>query len=130
MSLPFQTDRAPQFPLPFSQALQAGDFVYVSGQVGVDPKTKEVVGDTIEEQTRQCLKNIEQILTAAGLTLDHIVKINAHVSRSEHIPAFNRAYEQLMKEPFPTRTTVQSGIGSYLVEIDAIAYTKTRRGEN
>lgn len=129
MSTPFQTDRAPQFPLPFSQALKAGDFVYVSGQVGVDPKSKQVVGDTIEEQTKQCLKNIEQILIATGLSLDHVVKVNAHVSNAEDIPKFNHMYEAMLKKPFPTRTTVQSGIGAYLIEIDAIAYTKTRRGE-
>ncbi|MGQ7885335.1 RidA family protein [Paenibacillus sp. WC2504] len=130
MSQPIHTNLAPEFPLPFSQALRAGDFVYVSGQVGVDPATREVVGETIEEQTVQCLRNIETILEAAGLSLDHIVKINAFLSRQEDFPGYNRAYENVMKKPFPTRTSIGCSIGSYLVEIDAIAYAASRRGES
>lgn len=129
MSQQIHTNQAPEFPLPFSQALRAGDFVYVSGQVGVDPATREVVGNTIEEQTVQCLRNIETILAAAGLTLDHIVKINAFVSRMEDFPGYNLAYESVMGRPFPVRTSIGCTIGSYLVEIDAIAYAPTRRGE-
>jgi 2-iminobutanoate/2-iminopropanoate deaminase len=130
MSQHIHTNLAPEFPLPFSQALRAGDFVYVSGQVGVDPATREVAGETIEEQTVQCLRNIETILEAAGLSLDHIVKINAFLSRQEDFPGYNEAYENVMKKPFPTRTSIGCSIGSYLVEIDAIAYAATRRGES
>jgi len=129
MSQWIHSDQAPDFPLPFSQALRAGDFVYVSGQVGVDPETRELAGPTIETQTMQCLRNIEAILSAAGLTLDHIVKVNAHLSRLEDFPGYNRTYESVMKRPFPARTSVQSGIGDYLVEIDVIAYVHAVRGE-
>src|SRR4051794_12380861 len=101
MSIHINTDQAPQFPLPFSQALRAGDFVYVSGQVGVDPQTRQLVGDTIEEQTAQCLSNISAILQAAGLTLEHVVKTNVHVGSMDYAPGFNRVYEQVMKPPFP-----------------------------
>lgn len=130
MSQPIHTSKAPEFPLPFSQALRAGDFVYVSGQVGVNPETRLVVGDTVEEQTVQCLRNLETILAEAGLTLDHVIKVNAYLSRLEDFPAYNRAYESVMSKPFPTRTSVQSGIGDYLVEIDVIAYAPSRRGES
>lgn len=130
MSKHIHTNLAPEFPLPFSQALRASDFVYVSGQVGVDPATREVVGETIEEQTVQCLRNIETILEAAGLSLDHIVKINAFLSRQEDFPGYNKAYEIVMKKPFPARTSIGCSIGSYLVEIDAIAYAAARRGES
>jgi len=129
MSIEIKAPNAPQFPLPFSHALRAGDFVYVSGQVGVNPQTREVVGPTIEEQTVQCVRNIETILQAAGLTLDHVIKVNAHLSDSANTPAYNKAYETLFSKPYPTRTTVQSGIGAYLIEIDVIAYAPTRRGE-
>lgn len=129
MSIEIKTDRAPQFPLPFSQALRAGDFVYVSGQVGVDPQTRTLVGDTVEEQTRQCVRNIEAILEAAGLTLDHVVKVNAHLTRLDNIPAYNTAYAECFRTPYPTRTTVVSGLGDFLVEIDVIAYAPSRRGE-
>lgn len=129
MSIEIKAPNAPQFPLPFSHALRAGDFVYVSGQVGVDPQTLELVGPSIEEQTVQSVRNIETILQAAGLTLDHVVKVNAHLSDSANTPAYNKAYETLFSKPYPTRTTVQSGIGKYLIEIDVIAYAPTRRGE-
>lgn len=120
---------APQFPLPFSHAIQAGDFVYVSGQVGVNPETLELAGETIEEQTVQCLRNIEIILEASGLSLDHVIKVNAHLSNGELTPRYNEAYAKVFTAPYPTRTTVTSGIGKYLIEIDVIAYAPSRRGE-
>lgn len=130
MSIEIKAPNAPQFPLPFSHALRAGDFVYVSGQVGVDPETRELVGDTIEAQTIQSVRNIETILQAAGLTLDHVIKVNTHLSSLSDTPAYNKAYETLFNKPYPTRTTVQSGLGNYLIEIDVIAYAPTRRGED
>lgn len=129
MSTIIKAAAAPQFPLPFSHAIQAGDFVYVSGQVGVDPATLEVSGNTIEEQTEQCIRNIETILKAAGLTLDHVIKVNAHLSSGDLIPKYNEAYARMFNAPYPTRTTVTSGIGKYLIEIDVIAYAPSRRGQ-
>lgn len=130
MSIEIKAPNAPQFPLPFSHALRAGDFVYVSGQVGVYPDTRELVGDTIEAQTEQSVRNIETILQAAGLTLDHVIKVNAHLTSLTDSPAYNKIYETLFSKPYPTRTTVQSGLGNYKIEIDVIAYAPTRRGEN
>jgi 2-iminobutanoate/2-iminopropanoate deaminase len=129
MSQWIHSDQAPEFPLPFSQALKAGDFVYVSGQVGVDPRTRTVVGPTIEEQTAQTLSNIETILKAAGLTLEHVIKVNAFLSRMEDFPGYNQVYAQMMKRPFPARSSIQCGIGEYLVEIDVVAYAPSVRGE-
>ncbi|MFK7691811.1 RidA family protein [Paenibacillus sp. HJGM_3] len=129
MSKIIHSKQAPEFPLPFSQGIRAGDFVYVSGQVGVNPQTREVVGNTVEEQTVQTLRNIETILAADGLTLDHVVKVTAFVSHLEDFPAYNRSYETVFKAPFPTRSSIQVGIGSYLVEIEAIAYVHSKRGE-
>lgn len=129
MSKAVTVPEAPQFPLPFSHLLKAGDFVYVSGQVGVDPKTLEVVGDTIEAQTLQCLANLETILKSEGLTLDHVIKMNVFVSSGDDVPAFNKTYREAMKEPFPARTTCAVGIGTYKIEIDCIAYTRSKRGE-
>lgn len=129
MSKAIHADRAPQFPLPFSHAVRAGDFVYVSGQVGVNPETGKIAGQTIEEQTEQTLRNIEIILEAEGLTLDHVVKTNAHLTHAQDIPKYNEVYERKMKRPYPARTTVRSGIGDYLIEIDVVAYALTRRGE-
>lgn len=128
MAKTIQSQEAPQFPLPFSHAVAAGDYVFVSGQVGVDPKTRELVGETIEEQTVQCLRNIETVLKSCGLTLDHVVKTNAYVLKNELIPFFNKAYGELMKQPYPARTTIVTDIAPYLVEIDVIAYKGSVRG--
>jgi len=113
---------APQFPLPFSHAVRAGDFVYVSGQVGVDPATRQVVGDTVEAQTVQALRNIETILKGCGLTLRHVVKVNAYLLDRSLIPAYNKAYAETMPQPYAARTTITTDIAPYLVEIDAVAY--------
>ncbi|RAP75192.1 RidA family protein [Paenibacillus montanisoli] len=127
MSIAIWSDKAPQFPLPFSHAVIAGDLVYVSGQVGVFPHNRELAGPTIEEQTRQAFANIEIILKEAGLTLEHIVKMDVHLSKADDLPAYNRVYAELMTKPYPARTTVVSGIGDYLIEIDAVAYSPSPR---
>lgn len=127
MSKTIHVSKAPQFPLPFSHAVKAGDFVYVSGQVGVDPETLELAGETIEEQTARCIRNVELILQEAGLTLDHVIKANVHLSDGSLIPSFNEVYAQMFQAPYPTRTTVVSGIGKYLIEMDVIAYAPSKR---
>jgi len=128
MSTTVHAPQAPQFPLPFSHAVIAGDFVYVSGQVGVDPQTRAIAGDTIEAQTERCLRNIELILRETGLTLEHVVKTNAFLLNSADIPAYNETYANIMKSPYPARTTIQCGIAPYLIEIDVIAYKGAPRG--
>ncbi|NHN31760.1 RidA family protein [Paenibacillus agricola] len=127
MSKAIHVPEAPQFSLPFSHAVRAGDFVYVSGQVGVDPVTCQIVGQTIEEQTRQCLRNLEIILEAEGLTLDHVIKSNAFVSRPEDFPGYNKTYSEVFTKPYPARTTAPVAMGAYLVEIDVIAYSQAKR---
>ncbi|MNI20458.1 RutC family protein [compost metagenome] len=130
MSTSIHVENAPQFPLPFSHAIRSGDFVYVSGQVGVDPATNQVVGSTIEEQTHQCLRNIEIILDKAGLTLDHVIKANAFVSHGSDFPGYNKTYAEVFNHPYPARTTAPVDLGAYLVEIDVIAYAPAKRGES
>ncbi|CAH1211022.1 2-aminomuconate deaminase [Paenibacillus allorhizoplanae] len=127
MSKAIQVPQAPQFPLPFSHAVQAGDFIYVSGQVGVDPITQAIAGPTIEEQTRQCLRNVEIILASVGLTLDHVIKSNAFVSRTEDFTDYNKTYSEVFQQPYPARTTAPVDLGAYLVEIDVIAYAPSKR---
>jgi len=122
MSKAYNVKEAPQFPLPFSHAVRAGDFVYVSGQVGVDPATRQIAGDTVEEQTVQAIRNVETILKGCGLSLRHVVKVNAYLRDKSLIPAYNKAYAETMPQPYPTRTTITTDIGDYLVEIDVIAY--------
>jgi 2-iminobutanoate/2-iminopropanoate deaminase len=106
----------------YSQGLRAGDFVFVSGQGPLDPKTGKVVGDTIEEQTARVLQNIKAILEAGGASMADVVKVSAHLSDMSLFERYNRVYASYFPDPKPTRTTVGSQLPGILVEIDAIAY--------
>ncbi len=106
----------------YSQGLRAGDFVFVSGQGPLDPKTGKVVGNTIEEQTVRVLESIKAILEAGGASMADVVKVSAHLSDMSLFERYNRAYASYFPDPKPTRTTVGSQLPGILVEIDAIAY--------
>jgi 2-iminobutanoate/2-iminopropanoate deaminase len=106
----------------YSQGLRAGDFVFVSGQGPLDPRTGKVVGSTIEEQTTRVLENIKAILEAGGASLADVVKVAAHLSDLSLFERYNRVYAGYFPDPKPTRTTVGSQLPGILVEIDAIAY--------
>jgi 2-iminobutanoate/2-iminopropanoate deaminase len=106
----------------YSQGLRAGDFVFVSGQGPLDPKTGKVVGDTIEEQTTRVLENIKAILEAGEASMADVVKVSAHLSDMSLFERYNRVYASYFPDPKPTRTTVGSQLPGILVEIDAIAY--------
>jgi 2-iminobutanoate/2-iminopropanoate deaminase len=106
----------------YSQGLRAGDFIFVSGQVPIDPTTGKIVGDTIEEQTARTLENIKAILEAAGATMADVVKITAHLTDLSNFAAYNKVYATYFPDPKPVRTTVGSQLLGMLVEIDAIAY--------
>lgn len=107
----------------YSQGLKAGDFVFVSGQGPLDPDTGKFVGDQIEEQVAQTLKNVQAILEAAGASLADVVKVSAHLSDLALFDRYNKVYSTFFPDPKPTRTTVGSQLPpGMLVEIDAIAY--------
>ena len=106
----------------YSQGLRAGDFVFVSGQGPLDPKTGKVVGNTIEEQTARVLENIKAILEAGNASMADVVKVSAHLSDMSLFERYNRVYAGYFPDPKPTRTTVGSQMPGILVEIDAIAY--------
>jgi 2-iminobutanoate/2-iminopropanoate deaminase len=91
----------------YSQAVKAGGFVFVSGQVPIDPATGELVGETVEEQTRQSLENIKAILTAAGVSLDKVVKVSVFIKNMDDFEAVNKIYSQYFAERFPARVCVQ-----------------------
>ena len=108
---------------PYSQGIRAGDFVFVAGQVGKDPATGQMAGDTIETQTAQTLENLKAILEAAGASMADVVKVAAHLTDLSLFDRYNSVYVKYFPEPRPVRTTVGSQlIGSAMVEIDAIAY--------
>lgn len=118
-----KTSKAPKPAGPYSQAIRAGDFIYVAGQGGVDPNTGKFV-EGLEEQTRQTLKNIEAILKAAGSSLDDVVKVSVFLKDVRDFQTMNKVYAEFFKKPPPARTTVGVSfvVPEMLVEIDVVAY--------
>ena len=118
-----RTDRAPTGTGAYSQAIRAGDFVFISGQGPLEPGTLEVVGSTVAEQTEATLRNLRAIAEEAGGTLDDVVKVSAFLASIEDFPEFNETYERIFAtEPRPARTTTGAELRNILVEIDAVLY--------
>lgn len=119
------TDQAPNAIGPYSQAIRAGAYMFVSGQIAIDPTTGKFAGETIEEQTKQVLKNIEAILAAQGLTLENVVKTEVYLKDLKDFSAMNSIYaEKFSYEIKPARATVQISKLPLdaLVEISCIAF--------
>jgi reactive intermediate/imine deaminase len=109
-------------PLPFSPAVQAGPFVFVSGQVAMGDKG-EIVPGGIEAQTRQTLKNVENALALAGCTLKDVVKSTVWLDDARDFWTFNRIYAEFFSESKPARSTTQATLMiDAKVEIEVIAY--------
>lgn len=122
---PIATDAAPKAIGPYSQAIRAGSYVYVSGQIALDPVTGKLNGDTIEEQTKQALQNMEAILKADGLTLANVVKTVVYMKDLKDFKKMNGVYaEKFSYATKPARATVQISAlpMDALVEIDCIAF--------
>lgn len=117
------TDNAPKALGPYSQAIQAGGFVFASGQVPINPATDKFVDGGIKEQTRQALTNAQNILKEAGIGLDHVVKTTVFLSDMDNFAAMNEVYAQFFKEPYPARSAVavKTLPKGALVEIECIA---------
>nr|MDO8115754.1 Rid family detoxifying hydrolase [Candidatus Sigynarchaeota archaeon] len=118
------TRDAPPAIGPYSQAVDAGQHVYLSGQIPLDA-SGSVVGADIEEQTQQVFKNMAAVLAAAGLNLGHVVKCQVFITNMDNFPRLNDVYKRVFESfgIFPARTTVEvsklpKGV---MVEIDAIA---------
>jgi reactive intermediate/imine deaminase len=109
-------------PLPFSPAVRAGDFVYISGQVAMD-ETGELVAGGIEAQTRRTMENVINVLAKAGCTLEDVVKINVWLDDTRDFWTFNKVYASYFPNGAPARSAVRSQLMvDGKVEIDAIAY--------
>jgi 2-iminobutanoate/2-iminopropanoate deaminase len=109
---------------PYSPAVRAGDFIFVSGQVPIDPVTRQVVPGDIREETRQTLTNITRILEGCGASLADVVKCQVFLADAKDFAAMNEVYAEFFGEAKPARTTVVTAfaIPGIKVEIDAIAY--------
>jgi reactive intermediate/imine deaminase len=116
-----RTDEAPTPKGTYSQALRVGDLVFTSGFGPHDPRTGEVVGTDITEQTHQALRNVEAALRAAGSSLASAVKLTVHLADLGDFAAFDAVYRERLTRPYPVRTTVGSTLAGFLVEIDAVA---------
>jgi 2-iminobutanoate/2-iminopropanoate deaminase len=117
------TDKAVKPVGPYSQAVRAGDLLYISGTVPIDPKTGEVVEREIKTQTRQVMESIRAILEAAGATMNDLVKVNVHLSDANDWPVMNEVYREFFDDYLPARMAMEAKPPlEFLVDIDAIAY--------
>ncbi|MGH7447460.1 MAG: RidA family protein [Longimicrobiales bacterium] len=115
---------AAEFPPPvgaYSPAVRAGNLVFVSGQVPKDPRTGAVVGKDVREQTRQVFANAERALHAAGATLEDLVSVTAYLAHMGDWSDFDATYREILRPPYPTRTTVGADLRGFLVEVTLIA---------
>ena len=107
---------------PYSQAILAqGVHVYVSGQGPVDPATGQMRLGSFREQAELTFRNIGAILEAAGASWGDVVKVNVHLADLANFAELNEVYRQFFAEPYPARTTVQSGLNRIAIEVDCIA---------
>jgi 2-iminobutanoate/2-iminopropanoate deaminase len=117
------TDLGPKAIGPYSQAVRANGFVFVSGQIALDPRTQELVSGEITAQTERVLENIQGILQAAGSSLDKVVRTTVFLADMSEFASMNQVYARYFKQDFPARSTVQAARlpRDVRVEIDVIA---------
>lgn len=115
------TTQAPAGRGPFPQAVTVGSLVFVSGQGPLLPETSKPITGDFAQQVQQTFANVEAILRAAGVGLQHIAKVTVYLSDIANVLEFNRIYERLMPAPLPARTLVEVGLRGIDVEVDVIA---------
>jgi len=118
-----QTDRAPEAIGPYSQAIKANGFIFVSGQIPLDPTTMQIVEGGIEEQTERVLENLKAVLEAAGSSLDRVVKTTVYLADMTEFAAMNVIYAKYFGARKPARATAQVARlpRDVKIEIDLIA---------
>lgn len=121
------TGNVPTSHLPFSPAVAAGPFVFVSGQASVS-ETGQIILDTFENEFRRSWEHVKRILAAANATLDDVVQVTSYLARQEDLAEYNRLYRELFSDPRPARTTLVGVLGtdSIKYEIDVIAYREPK----
>jgi 2-iminobutanoate/2-iminopropanoate deaminase len=118
-----QTGTAPQAIGPYSQAVRAGGFIFLSGQIPLDPATMQMVEGGIEAQTRRVFENLKAVLAAAGTSLDKVVRATVYLADMGDFAAMNEVYAEYLGEVKPARSTVEAARlpRDARVEIDLIA---------
>ena len=114
--------------LPFSPGIIAGDFMYVSGQASVDAETGAIITDSFAGEVHRSIANLEAILRAGGLSLDHVINVKSYVANEADLAEYNAIYREYFAAPPPTRSTIVGVLGTKLkFELDCVAYTKATR---
>jgi 2-iminobutanoate/2-iminopropanoate deaminase len=118
-----RTSSAPAAIGPYSQAVKAGGLVFVSGQIPLDPATGQLLQGDIAAQTHRVITNLREILTAAGSSLDHVVRSTVYLADMDDFGAMNEVYGSYFTSPAPARSTIQAGKlpKNARIEIDVIA---------
>ncbi len=126
-----QTDKAPAAIGPYSQGITAGPLVFVSGQLGMDPQTGELVGDTVESQAKQALDNVSQVLDAAGVGLSQVAAVDVFLTDMDDFLTFNGIYEGYFSNHKPARAVVavKALPKAACVEIKCVAVRGGTQGE-
>jgi len=119
---PIATPNAPQAIGTYSQAMRAGNTVYLSGQIPLDPATGEMVAGDMEAQVRRVFENLKALAAAAGSDLDHAVRVTVYLTDLQHFALVNRVMAEYFSQPYPARAAI--GVAALpkgaAVEIDAI----------
>lgn len=103
---PIHSDRAPAAIGPYSQAVRAGELVFLSGQIALVPDTMELAGDDVATQTRQVFANLSAVAEAAGGSLEHLVKLNVYLTDLGNFQIVNEIMTELFREPYPVRAAL------------------------
>ena len=125
MKKQIQTDKAPKALGPYSQGISANGFVFVSGQIPIDPASGELNKGTIEEQAHQVLKNVGAVLEAAGSSYDKVVKATVFLQDMNDFAKMNAVYGEFFRPPYPARAAVQVARlpRDVKIEVEVIALT-------
>lgn len=117
------TDKVPPAKVPLSQAIRVGDWVFTSGQLGMDPKTGRLAEGGIRNETRQVCENLKAVLEAAGATLESVAKVTIYLADLGELMAMNEVFSAYFPKDPPARTTFQAAglVAGARVEIEAIA---------
>jgi len=118
---PVLSQEAPQPSGGYSQGIVAGDFLYLSGQGPYDSAGQRV-GDTVAEQVRQVLENLDAVARAAGGSLQNAVRCGMYISEMAHFDEMDAEYRRFFSDPMPARTTIQSDLVGFDVEGDAVVF--------
>lgn len=125
MKKEINTEKAPAAIGPYSQAVEAGDFIFLSGAIPLNPETGEVV-EGIKEQTVQVMENLKAVLTEAKVDFSQVVKFTIYLDSMEDFAIVNEVYGSYLEKPYPARATIEVSRlpKDVSVEIDAVVYKK------